>query len=135
MPIMARGRGHRLVAAGALFLSVAAPALASLAHGGDGSCPATRPGHCAFTVGQEGVHRIDVTLPAGLAAGPGDIAIGGQSCPLSRQPQADGTTDLRLACFAYLTGGSTYALTIPVNGQVDVTRADPANGEPVTIIP
>lgn len=135
MPIMARGRGRRLVAAGALFLSAVAPTLASLADGTDDSCPSTRPGQCAFTVGQEGVHRIDVTLPAGLAAGAGDIAVGGQSCPLSPQPSSDGATDVRLACFAYLTGGTTYALTIPVNGQVDITRADPSNGEPVTIIP
>lgn len=98
-------------------------------------CMATAAGRCNFTPGREGVHRIQLTLGQAQVGKIRDMTIGGQQCPLQRQ-SADGQDGaLHVACFAYLSGGVTYELSVPESSRVSVVKADPANGEPVTIIP
>lgn len=98
-------------------------------------CAATASGRCSFTPGREGVHRIQLTLGQAQAGKFRDMTIGGQQCPLQRQPADDQDGSLHVACFAYLSGGVTYELAVPESSHVSVVKADPANGEPVTIIP
>lgn len=96
-------------------------------------CIVSTSGRCDYTAGREGVHRIQLALPASRADTLRELTIGGQQCPLSRQPADDGTVNL--ACFAYLSGGVTYQLSVPAGAPVSILKADPANGEPVTLIP
>lgn len=96
------------------------------------SCAAPA-GRCDFTPGQEGVHRIKLTLPAARAEKLRELLIGGQQCPLSRAAEADGTVSL--SCFAYLSGGVNYTLAVPAETPVSIIRTEPAHGEPVTLIP
>lgn len=90
-------------------------------------------GHCNFTPGQEGVHRIQLSLPAARAEKLRELSIGGQQCPLTRAATTDGTVSL--SCFAYLSGGMNYQLTVPTDTPVTIVKAEPAHGEPVTLIP
>lgn len=98
-------------------------------------CTTVTAERCDFTAGREGVHRIQLAVPTAQAGKLRELTIGGQQCPLQRQ-LADGTDGtVNVACFAYLSGGVTYKLAVPASSQVSIVRADPANGEPVTLIP
>lgn len=99
------------------------------------ACAGQGPGMCDFTANGEGVHRIDLALPAAAAGRLREVVISGQACPLAHQETGTGSTDVHLACFAYLTGGITYKLNVPADAMVHVTRANPAHGEPITLIP
>ncbi|OYQ31469.1 hypothetical protein CHU95_20170 [Niveispirillum lacus] len=90
-------------------------------------------GYCDFTPGREGVHRIQLRLPAAQAEKLGELSISGQQCPLTRGKAEDGAVSL--SCFAYLSGGMSYRVKVPAETAVTITRADPGNGEPVTLIP
>jgi hypothetical protein len=98
-------------------------------------CLATAAGRCSFTPGREGVHRIELTLPPAQAGKLRDLIIGGQQCPLNRSQSENTDGTVHVTCFAYLSGGLTYELSVPDSSQVSVVKADPSNGEPVTIIP
>jgi hypothetical protein len=110
------------------------PAQASAEEKAEG-CLITAAGRCAFTAGREGAHRIQLTLPPAQAAKLRDLVIGGQQCPLKRQQPDSPDGAVHVTCFAYLSGGLTYELTVPDGSQTSVVKADPTNGEPVTIIP
>lgn len=98
-------------------------------------CMMTTAGRCSFTPGREGVHRIELTVGPAQAGKFRELTIGGQQCPLQRQPANGQDGVLHVACFAYLSGGVTYELSVPESSRIIVVKADPANGEPVTIIP
>lgn len=123
----------RAVAAGAMTLALSGAAVAAPTE--PEVCAPAANGRCDYTVGREGAHRIDVTLPAAAAAQAKAVTIGGHDCPLIRQADTPADGGVHLACFAYLAGGTTYSLSIPMMGQVTVVRAEPAHGEPVTLIP
>lgn len=98
-------------------------------------CMMAAAGRCSFTAGREGVHRIQLTLGQAQTGKLRDLTIGGQQCPMQRQA-ADGQDEAQhAACFAYLSAGVTYELSVPESGKVSVVKADPAHGEPVTVIP
>lgn len=123
-----------MMATAPLAFAPMAPAQAATEEKAE-DCMMTAAGRCSFTPGREGVHRIELTLGQAQAGKFRDLTIGGQQCPLQRQP-ADGPDGaLHVACFAYLSGGVTYELSVPESGRVSVVKADPVNGEPVTIIP
>lgn len=123
----------RAVAAGAMTLTLSGAAVAASAE--PEMCSPAANGRCDYTVGREGAHRIDVTMPATAAAQPKAINIGGHDCPLIRQADTAADGGAHLACFAYLAGGTTYTLFIPPVGKVTVVRAEPMHGETVTLIP
>lgn len=123
----------RGLAAGAMAIVLAGtilPGPCRAAPAGPESCPLSAAGQCDYMAGQEGTHRIDLTLPP-TAARPKSIRIAGQECPL--HPHAGGGN--ALSCFAYLAGGTNYALSVPPAAQVSIVRAEPTRGEPVTLIP
>lgn len=122
------------IAAGLMTLAPTSSAQATV-DGDAESCAVVTPGRCDFTAGREGVHRIEVSLPAARADKLGELAISGQQCPLTRQAGADASGSVQVACFAYLSGGVTYQLMIPADGRVTIVQAQPAHGEPVTLIP
>jgi hypothetical protein len=99
------------------------------------TCLATAAGRCSFTPGREGVHRIQLTLRPAQAGKLRDLIIGGQQCPLNRSQSDNPDGAVKVTCFAYLSGGMTYELSVPDSSQVSVVKADPSHGEPVTIIP
>lgn len=122
-----------MMAAALLAFAPVAPAHAAENQVED--CMAYTAGSCSFTAGREGVHRIQLTLGQAQAGKLRDLTISGQQCPLQRQA-ADGQDGaLHAACFAYLSAGVTYELSVPESGKVSVVKADPTNGEPVTVIP
>lgn len=123
-----------MMAAALLVFAPMAPAQAATEEKPE-DCMMTAAGRCSFTPGREGVHRIELTLGQAQAGKFRELTIGGQQCPLQRHA-ADGRDGaLHVACFAYLSGGVTYELAVPESSRVSVVMANPANGEPVTIIP
>lgn len=115
-------------------LLAAAPLSAAQAATPDAEelCVVSNDGRCAFTAGREGVHLIQLAVPAPRAAALHELSISGQQCPLTRRPGGDA---VNLSCFAYLSGGMTYQLSVPPDTSVRIVKTDPANGEPVTLIP
>ncbi len=99
----------------------------------DGQRCAAPAGRCDFTPGHEGVHRIQLLLPAARAEKLREMSISGQQCPLTRTVAADGS--VTLSCYAYLSGGMSYQLTVPADTPVTIVKTDPTHGEPVTLIP
>ncbi|MBP7340425.1 hypothetical protein [Niveispirillum sp.] len=97
------------------------------------SCTETAAGRCDFTAGSEGVHRIRLALAKTQPQNISQLSISGQQCPLSRETAADGT--VTLSCFAYLSGGMVYQLSIPAQAQVSIAKANAAQGQSVTLIP
>ncbi|MFV3130491.1 hypothetical protein [Niveispirillum sp. KHB5.9] len=128
-----RGSAFLAILAGMLSLAPFSSAAQAATDRTEEGCAATVAGRCYYTAGREGVHRIQLALPASHAGKLRELSIGGQQCPLMRQPTDDGTVSL--ACFAYLSGGVTYQLSVPADTPVSIVKADPANGEPVTLIP
>lgn len=123
-----------MMAAAALAFAPIVPAHAASEEKAE-DCVMTAAGRCSFTPGREGVHRIELTVGQVQAGKFRELTIGGQQCPLQRQPATDQDGVLHVACFAYLSGGVTYELSVPESSRINVVKADPANGEPVTIIP
>ena len=121
---------------GVMAMAMLLPLAAVPSGAGQGvelACAATPGDICEYTVGREGVHRIELLMPSSATA-PHEISISGQPCPLSA-PAPDGAgPGVSLACFAYLSGGMTYDLRRPAQGRFRVTKADPVQGEPVTLI-
>lgn len=127
-------RGLVILASFAGSLALAPLSAAQAATGpAEEVCESAGAGRCSYTAGREGVHRIQLSVPAARADKLRELSIGGQQCALTRQPGADGTVSL--ACFAYLSGGVTYQLSVPADGPVSIVKAEPTHGEPVTLIP
>lgn len=121
-----------VLAIGSLTLAPSTIARAATADSAEG-CTSVSVGRCDYTADREGVHRIRVAVPATEASKLSALSISGQQCPLSREPAVDGTVSM--ACFAYLSGGMTYQLSLPTGVPVSIVKADPTHGEPVTLIP
>lgn len=120
-------------AAGALTIALPTATMAARAQAGN-CVAAAAGGPCDYTAEQEGAHRIDLTL-ATNAPRPKFLRIAGQECLLSPPPDGAGADGVRLSCFAYLAGGTTYSLSVPPAGGISIVRAEPTRGEPVTLIP
>lgn len=127
-----RGSMALILAIGPLTLAPFSMAQAATDNSAEG-CTVIKAGRCDYTAGREGVHRIRITLPATQAKSFNALSISGQECPLTREASGDGTVDM--ACFAYLSGGMTYQLALPAGAPVSIVKAEPANGEAVTLIP
>ena len=128
-------RGLMIVTLAGLLPVIAVFSTQAQAEDAGAACQVAAGGRCDFTALGEGVYRIELVLPAAQADKLRELAVSGQSCPLTRQGIETPDKGTHLACFAYLSGGITYKINIPAEAQVFVAMANPAHGEPITLIP